>query len=144
MRDKRMADIERLVRNYDPTLDRHDPAFECVAVAFVALFYTGPEVRALVRFTGYLEKTVTDVKNRMCASGLWERGIVHDEDIWSGTEMGADPCGLAVMALVAQGRFIARRRADGTWLYSVPPPPGGGQMQLPFVDQPGDQPGHPR
>jgi hypothetical protein len=130
-----MVDIERLVQRYDPNLDRHDPAFQSVAVAFAA-FYTGPHVRALVRFTGYLEKTVTDVKNRMRASGLWEKGIVHDEDIWRDAETEPNPCGLALMGLVAQGEFIASRRADGTWLYSVPPPPGGWQMRLPFPDQP--------
>jgi hypothetical protein len=69
-----MADIERLVRSYDPNLDRHDPTFESAVVALVAVLYTGPDVRALVRFTGYLERTVTDVKNRMRASGLWEKG----------------------------------------------------------------------
>lgn len=135
MRDTRMGKIERLVRAVDPHLDRYEPAFQRVAVAFVAALYTGSDVRSLVRFTGYLEKTVTDVRTRMRASGLWEKGVVHDEDLWSGKEL--KPSGLWLTGEVAKGRLIARRRADGVWVYSDPILFGQWQGRLPFPDQPG-------
>jgi hypothetical protein len=131
MRDPQMRNVESLIKELYPSLDRHNTAFECVAVACVAALYTGPNINKLVAFTGYLRKTVTDVAGRMRASGLWENGIAHSADIWAGEELKLT--GLLLIGEVAKGRLIARRRTDGVWVYSDPTIYGHWQRRLPFA-----------
>jgi hypothetical protein len=81
------------------------------------VLYTGPDINALVAFTGYLRKVITDVSGRMRAAGLWEADFVHDEDLWEGEELRL--AGLVLNGLVASGQLVASRRADGQWLYRL-------------------------
>ena len=76
MRNPAMKSIEAYVRRLDPSFQRHDSTFEFMVIALVAAAITGPDVDAIIAFTGYLRGEVERTANQLIAAGLWQDGVV--------------------------------------------------------------------
>jgi hypothetical protein len=115
MRDKRMKAIEDIVKDLGED-DRYSDSFQRLAILVAAMF-VGADVDRLVSFTGYLREFVTDISGRMCSAGLWDKGVYHYEDMYRENEFHL--AGQLAHEMVAEGKLIAWRRADGKFVYEV-------------------------
>jgi len=62
-------------------------AFQATVVMVAALF-VGPNEQDIIDLTGYTPEYVHEVALRMCASGLWEKDVVHYEQWDHRTKVG--------------------------------------------------------
>jgi hypothetical protein len=66
-----LEEIKNEIQQLDPILTQDDPVFQTAVVLLAAAFATGPDTGRLVTFTGYPERFVATISERMRQFGFW-------------------------------------------------------------------------
>jgi hypothetical protein len=114
MKGLTLEEVKSEIRRIDPGIKENDDGFSVAMVLISAAFSVGPEVAALVRFTGYTQAFICDIARRMKATKLWNEEGVETEHWFDGDNWTS---GIWTDSLVAQGLLEACRRDNGDWEY---------------------------